>query len=367
MKDREAILYWIALALVPGVGDVIAKNLIAYCGDPKSVFKKRKHELLHIPGVGEQIAKAILAFSDFKKAEKECAFIEKHRIEVFPYLDEGYSQRLKSCNDAPLLLFSRGNPDFNKERFIAIIGTRRATEYGKSITETIVSGLAKYDVTVVSGLALGIDIAAHRCAIENQLQTIAVLAHGLNRIYPDRHQAAAKKMLEHGGLVTEFKSFDAFNKENFPRRNRIIAGMSDAVVVIESQLKGGALITAEIANSYNRDVFSVPGRANDACSSGCNFLIKSNKASMVESADDIAFFMNWGQEADQKPIQKNLPADLTEDEINIVELLKQHKSIHVDEISLATQWNGSKLAAVLLTLEINGMIKSLPGKLYRLS
>jgi DNA processing protein len=173
-------------------------------------------------------------------------------------------------------------------------------------------------------------------------------------------------MLENGGLVTEFKSFDAFNKENFPRRNRIIAGMSDAVVVIESQLKGGALITAEIANSYNRDVFSVPGRAGDEFSSGCNFLIKSNKASMVDSADDIAFFMNWNQEADKIPMRKNLPVDLTEDEMNIIEILKQHETIHVDEISSNTQWNGSKLAAVLLTLEINGVIKSLPGKMYRL-
>jgi DNA processing protein len=363
----KEILHEIALTLIPNIGDVLAKNLVSYCGSPQKIFKARKQELIRIPGIDEVRAKSIVGFKDFKAAETEVAFIEKNKIRALFYTDEAYPARLKGLADSPLMLYVKGNADLNNGRMIAIVGTRHASDYGRKQTENLVEDFGQYDVTIVSGLAYGIDICAHRAALRSNLPTLGVLGHGLNRIYPGQHRATAVKMLECGGLVTEFKSFDPFDKENFPKRNRIVAGLCDATIVVESAVKGGALITAEIANSYNRDVFALPGRVGDSYSEGCNYFIKTNKANLVECASDVAYLMGWQDKTSITPItQRQLFIELDENERIIVELLKAEGSVHVDQVSLHTNLFGSRLAAALLNLEFQGIIVSLPGKVYKL-
>jgi DNA processing protein len=280
--------FQLALTFIPNIGDVLAKNLVSYCGGPEKVFKAKKKDLIRVPGIDEVRAKSILDFDNWKDVEQEISFIAKNKIHSYFYLDEKYPARLKGLIDAPVMLYAKGNLELNAARTIAIVGTRHATDYGKQITDELIEGLHQFDATIISGLAYGIDIAAHRAALKHDLQNIAVLGHGLNRLYPGQHRSVAIKMLEHGGLVTEFKSMDAFEPQNFPKRNRIVAGLSDAVIVIESAANGGALITAEVANNYNRDVFCIPGRVGDKFSEGCNRFIRTNKANLIHNAEDVA-------------------------------------------------------------------------------
>ena len=366
MHDKN-LLSEIALTMIPGIGDVLAKNLVSYCGGPEKVFRAKKHHLLKVPGIDEVRAISILGFRDFKEVEKEVSFIEKNKIKALFYLDEEYPARLKGIADSPVLLYSKGNLNLNDGRVVAIVGTRHASDYGKKMTETLIEDLQKYKVTIISGLAYGIDICAHRAALNFHLPTVGVLGHGLNRLYPGQHRAVAVKMLEKGGLLTEFKSNDPFDKENFPKRNRIVAGISDATIVIESAVKGGALITAEVASSYNRDVFAMPGRVGDKYSEGCNFFIKTNKANLVECANDVAFLMGWQDQKTTPSRQKEIFIELNELEKNIVELLRSQSLMHVDEIGQKISLYGSQLAATLLSLEFKGVIASLPGKMYKLS
>ncbi len=365
----DSKLYQIALTLLPNVGSVLAKNLVAYCGSTEQVFKTGKTKLEKIPGIGKERAAAIASADVLKQAEKEISFITKYNIRPLFFTDADYPQRLKQCNDSPVLLYYKGHADLNTEKIVGVVGTRRCTDYGKEVTKKLIAGLSAQNTLVVSGLAYGIDIAAHKAALENNLKTVGVLAHGLNTIYPTQHKATAKDMVEQGGLLTEYISTNEMHPSNFPNRNRIVAGMCDAVVIVESAIEGGAVITANIANSYNRDVFAYPGKSSDKFSSGCNFLIKTYKAQMIESAEDLLTHMNWQQATPQsksKKQQQQLALTLSSEEQTIYSLLTEKETVGMDELAVKTNLNASILAATLLEMEINSLVMSLPGKQYKL-
>jgi len=366
----EKLKYCIALTLLPGVGPVLAKNLVSYCGSVEEVFKKGQTQLERIPGIGPERAKDIIPVEKeiFELAEKEVAFIHKQEINPLFYTDNDYPARLKNCDDAPPLLFFKGQCDFNSVRMVAIVGTRNATAYGKKITEQLVDDFAKHKVTVVSGLAYGIDIVAHKAAIKNNMPTIAVLAHGLDRIYPAVHKPIAEKMITDGGLLTEFISKTNPDRENFPSRNRIVAGMVDAVIVVESAAKGGALITAELANDYNRDVFAVPGNVGQEFSEGCNGLIRANKAALIESADQVAEMMLWNLNPEKKQEVRQLKIfhELKEEEKVLVSLLQEKGKLDIDSLTVHAKMPMSKVSSTLLNLEFAGVLKALPGKMFEL-
>ena len=363
----EDLIYKLALTLIPGVGSVNGKSLVAYCGGVKAVFMEKKRALLKIPGIGEQTINAIANHNVFGRAEEELAFIEKNKIAPLFYLDKEYPIRLKQCHDSPLMLFYKGTSELNAPKVVAMVGTRKATEYGRDMCRKIIEGLVEQNVLIVSGLAYGIDTWSHKAALDNKLETIGILGHGLDRIYPYANRALAEKMTESGGLLCEYMSNTMPDRENFPMRNRIIAGISDAVIVVEAGATGGALITAEIANSYNRDVFAVPGRLGDPHSEGCNKLIKINKAALIQSAKDISYLLNWNDEKDKKKsVQRQLFLDLSPDEELIVSTLREKGDMEVDTLLLETQLMPAKAASVLLNLEFEGVIRCLPGKVYRL-
>ncbi len=362
-------LYQIALTLLPGVGSVLAKNLVAYCGSAENVFKASKAKLEKIPLVGKERAGAIAAADVMKEAEEELKFVEKYNIRPLFYTDKEYPYRLKECADSPVLLYYKGNADLNAERIIGVVGTRRITDYGKEATKKLLADLTGQNILVVSGLAYGIDAAAHHAALENNLQTVGVLGHGLNTIYPKQNKAMATQMVGQGGLLSEYKSTDEMHPSNFPNRNRIVAGMCDALIVVESAKEGGAVITANIANSYNRDVFAYPGKSSDRFSSGCNFLIKTFKAKLIEDAEDLLREMNWQKQEEgkrAKPKQRQLALTLTGEEQKIYDLINEKTELAIDELADRSQINVSSLAATLLEMEMNSIIISLPGKRYKL-
>jgi DNA processing protein len=363
----EQLKYQIALTMLPGIGAVVAKQLVSYCGSVENIFKKKKANLERIPGIGTERASTITGHNVFEKAEKEVVFIRKHKITTLFYTDKEYPLRLKNCEDAPVLLFTRGKFEMNPQRLIAIVGTRNATGYGKSITEQLVTDLAKYNVTVISGLAYGIDIIAHRACLKNNIPTIGVLAHGLNRLYPQEHRTTAEKMLKNGGVLTEFTTTTKFAATNFPARNRIVAGMSDAVIMIESAIKGGSLITADIANGYNREVFAIPGKANEKYSQGCNEYIRLNKAALAENAEHIAELMGWntGVKTNIKK-QYEIFRELNGEEKLLVDLLKENGKTDIDTLTIKTGLPVHRISTTLLNLEFEGMLKALPGKMFEL-
>jgi DNA processing protein len=364
---QNELLYQVALTCLDKVGDIHAKSLIAYCGGAKAIFETSKAGLMHIPGIGEIIADSILENKTaLKEAEKELRFIEDNNIRPLFFTDPDFPRRLKFCNDGPVLLYYKGNANLNAEKIVAVVGTRTPSGYGLETTEKFISELRGSGILVVSGLAYGIDVLAHRCALNHDLDTIGVVGHGLDRIYPQGHENIASRMTKQGGLLTDFKSGTNPDAQNFPKRNRIVAGMCDALVVIESKREGGSLITATIANSYNKDVFAFPGRTNDVFSEGCNGFIKSNRAVLMESAADLFYVMNWNEvpEVKKKDKQIPLPINLSADEEKILKTFSQKKNLHMDEISYASSFPISKVAALLLQLEFSNIIKSLPGKMY---
>jgi DNA processing protein len=366
----ETLKYKIALTLIPNIGDILAKRLVAYCGSPEGVFKEKKQALEKISGIGAIYADSVRKVNDyvFKRAEEEMVFIEKNNITPLFYLDKNYPKRLTYCEDSPVMLYFKGNTDLNTQKVISIVGTREPTEYGKKVCEKLISDLAVYNVTIVSGLAYGVDICAHKAALESKLPTVCALAHGLNKIYPSVHQSIAQKMLEHGGWLSDFMSNTNPDKENFPKRNRIVAGIADATIVIESKKSGGSLITADIANSYSRDVFAFPGKVDDICSEGCNNLIKQNKAALIQSAADLIYIMGWEKTENKKTIQqRQLFIELKPEEETLVNVLKEKEQINIDDICLISKMPMSKVSSLLLSLEFSGMVKSLPGKIYRLN
>src|SRR5688572_3226807 len=364
-NQDELFIHRIALTLIEGVGDVLARQLVSYCGSVEAIFREKKRVLQKIPEIGPKTAASIAGFKNFDRARKELEFARKHNIEMLFYLDDNYPGRLKNCYDAPVLLFYKGTASLNHTRMVAIVGTRNASEYGKAFTTNLIEELAEMHVTVVSGLAYGIDIAAHKACVKREVETIGVLAHGLDRIYPQAHNPVARKMVGHGGLITEHVSGADPDRENFPKRNRIIAGLCDAVIVVEAAKKGGALITADIANSYNRDVFALPGRIDDTYSEGCNMLIKSNRAALIQSAADIRYVMGWDDSKKTKSnTQKQLFVELTPDEKIIFDFINANQPSAIDSIVSHAAMQPSKVAALLLNMEFAGVLKCLPGKQF---
>jgi DNA processing protein len=364
--EPNLLSYQMALTLIPGVGDVNGKRLVAYCGGAEAVFHESRTALLKIPGIGQNTVNSIVSQQVFHLVEKEILFIEKNEVEPLFFTDKNYPQRLLNCEDGPMLLYYKGTTNLNASRMIAFVGTRKATDYGRERCEEIISDLKVKDVVVVSGLAYGIDSCAHRKSVECGIDTIGVMGHGLDRIYPFQHQKLAMSMLENGGLLTEFPSGTNPDRENFPKRNRIVAGMCDAVIVIESGIKGGAMITATLANSYNRDAFAVPGRTNDEYSKGCNMLIKSNRAALAESAKDISYIMGWDDRKPNVKSQTSLFLELTGEEKKLLTLLNSKTAVGMDQLIAKSAMTPSKVASTLLNLEFEGLVKSLPGKLYKI-
>ncbi len=360
------------MSFIKGVGSTLSKSLIAYFGGAEEVFKASVTHLQKVPGIGTKTATSLNLNDALQRAELELAFVEKQGIDVIFYTDNRYPRKLKHCADAPILLYSKGNANLNTPHVVSVVGTRNATEYGRNLCKQLLEDLKQYDVLVVSGLAHGIDAAAHKESLRLEMPTVGVLGHGLDRLYPSQNRAIADKMIFNGGLLTEFPSGTKPERENFPKRNRIVAGMADVTVVVEAGIKGGALITAEIANSYNRDVFAFPGRINDEFSEGCNFLIRNNKAGLLSTAADLAFLMGWdsskttGQSTSQK--QFALPIDLNANERLIFETLHQHAvPLAIDDLSIKTNLPLSQLAMNLLNMEMQGYISARPGKTYAIS
>lgn len=363
-----ADLYKIALTKIPGVGDILAKQLVSYAGGVEKVFSLKEGQLKKIPLIGERTARAIVTHQALEDAERELAFVHQEGVQLLFYLDDTYPWRLKHSLDSPVLLYYRGEADLNSSRIIGIVGTRNITDYGKRVTERIIEEIAPFNPIVVSGLAYGVDIAAHRACLKHHLPTVGVVAHGLDQVYPGQHVHTAKKMLdEGGGWLTEFPIQTRPNRENFPRRNRIVAGMIDALIVVESAIKGGALITAELAHSYEKEVFAVPGRLQDAYSAGCNQLIQQLKAQIYVSGEQLAEELRWNgtQTLSLQPSADQLP--LSETEKSIYRLIQQYREVPIDKIAISLGIPVNKISASLLELEFKGLVRSLPGSRFALA
>jgi DNA processing protein len=365
---QKELVYQIALTLIPNIGDVNAKALVNHFESAQAIFHAPKKELEALDGIGSIRTDSIKKFKDLGRAEEEIEFIKKYNITPLFLTDKNYPQRLLNCYDSPPLLYYKGNADLNSSRIVAIVGTRNNDDYGKMICEKLIEELINEEVIIVSGLAFGIDSIAHKSSLKNNIQTIGVLAHGLDRIYPSQNTSLAKQMVSCGGLLTEFKSNTNPDRQNFPGRNRIVAGISDAIIVVESGIKGGSLITAELGNGYNKDVFAFPGRANDIKSDGCNYLIKNNKAGLITSADDLIENMGWKkiQKSPSKK-QKELFIELTKEEKIIVDILQLQEQVQIDELYFKSKLSSSEIAQALLMLEMQGVVSSLPGKIYKMN
>lgn len=370
LTEQEKICT-LALIHTPGVGAVTIRQLISHCGGAHKVFQADYRKLIHIPGIGEKVVRAILNKESLDLAEKEFDSCNNTATNLHFFTDSTYPARLKPLYDSPILLYSRGRFNFNMARTVGIVGTRQVSEYGKSVTETIIRELEPYNALIVSGLAFGVDITAHRACLKYNMPTIGVMASGLDVIYPSSHKKTASEMLENGGLVTENALATKPDFMRFPARNRIIAGLSDVTIVVESARKGGSLITVEFAQNYHRDVYAVPGMLGSVHSEGCNFLIRDNKASIFTSVEDMATAMGWEQNGDSpepaRPVQMQTSFEgFTQDEGQILALLKQKGTMQVDELAWQAGMHLNKLAALLLNLEFQGMVRSMPGKKYGL-
>lgn len=361
-------VYIIGLSMIPGIGSITARKLINSVGSAEAVFLEKKSAIRKIPGIGEFVAARITENRLLNNAEEEIRFIEKNNIKAVCFRDREYPDKLNQCPDGPVIIYVKGNVDFNTGKFISIVGTRTPTSYGINITKKLVGDFAQrnHKPVIVSGLAYGIDICAHKAALNNNFQTVAVLGHGMKYIYPVVHSSFSQKITEHGALVTDFPSYEKPERNNFIKRNRIIAGLSDATLIIESGVKGGALITADLADSYDRDVFAVPGRVGDTYSAGTNLLIKKNRASLAESCEDIEYMMGWGSKGQNASIQPELFNELPEDEQILLNLIAKEEKIEFDQLCIRTGIPVNKLSAYLLNLEFGGLIETAPGNIYTL-
>ena len=359
-------IFQLALSLINGIGSMNAKKLLAYVGSVEAIFKEKKQNLIKIPGIGKQLADEIENKEIFTKAEAELKFIDKHQITTYFYLDKDYPQRLKQCEDSPIILYYKGTSNLNHSKVISIVGTRKATQYGIENCKNLISTLVEngHQVIIVSGLAYGIDVAAHKYALKLGQETIAVLGHGLNTLYPAAHKKIAKEISQQGGLLTELPTTAVLDPAHFVKRNRIIAGLADATIVIESANKGGSLITAKIANSYNRDVFAFPGRIGDKYSEGCNHLIKTNQAALIESAADVEYILGWEIKKKEEAVQSQLFVELSDEEKIIVNILRERGKTPIDILSIQANMPVSKVSSILLKLEFSGSVLSYPGKVY---
>jgi DNA processing protein len=365
---NDHLKYLIALSLIQSVGSITARKLIAYTGSAEAVFKEKKSTLLRIPGIGSVLAERTSSPELIVKAEKEMEYCKKNEIHILSFYDKEFPIRLKTCEDAPLVLYYKGENVFSNPKIISMVGTRKATPYGNDLINKFISELSQKfpDTIIVSGLAYGIDYQSHKAALKYGLKTVAVLAHGLHTVYPWEHKNMAISIRENGCLLSDFTSGMDPERNNFIKRNRIIAGLSDATIVVESGLKGGSLITADIAGSYNRDVFAFPGRVNDEMSSGCNQLIKKHKAGMIENCADLEYFMLWNAgNSNKTELQRKLFVELTEEEEQVMEYLKSNDKCGLDSLSIKLNIPLSKLSALLLNLEFEGLVHVLPGNFYK--
>ncbi len=357
--------------MINGVGDILARHLLEVLGDAEAVFTEKSRALAKVPGVGDSIIAEIKRADVLLRAERELAFARKNDISIYFLGDANYPRRLLECPDAPVLFYFKGHADLDAARVISVVGTRRASVYGQELTERLLRDLSAIfpDLLIVSGLAYGIDICAHRNALRFQLPTVGVLAHGLDRIYPSAHRSTAVEMLERGGLLTDFPSGTNPDRPNFIRRNRIVAGIADATIVVESAEKGGSLITADIAFSYGRDVYTFPGRVTDVNSRGCNNLIRQNKGGLISCADDLISAMRWDVARDVKdlPIQAQLLFPENTENERILSFLRERKESHINELSVALGLPVHQLSSILFEMELDGKIKSMPGSIYKLN
>lgn len=366
LNTSRDLYYNIALTFVKDVGAVTARKLVEHYGSTEEVFNRPLKELKAISGLGETRTKGFKDETIFSRVEEELKFIEEHNLKVYWFRNDDYPERLKHCTDAPVLMYYSGNADISPQKIVAVVGTRKYTDYGQRACEKLIEGLAGTGILITSGLAHGIDTIAHKVALKHGLPTIGVLGLGMDKMYPAANRKLANEMKENGGLLTEYSSGTPGDKANFPMRNRIVAGMSDVTVVVESDVKGGALITARLADSYNRDVAAFPGRVFDSKSSGCNELIRTNIASMITSADDLLELMNWKTGQKKKQVQKQLFINLNPEEQMLYDALSAKDQLHADELLHQCNMTNSKLAATLLGMEMQGLVKALPGKYYRL-
>ena len=362
--DKSELLYILALQHLPNLGDSTAKKLLRHLGSAEEIFKAKKQDLLKIDGVGEIKLSGIKDAEHLHAAEEELKFIQSNKINYHYYKEPDYPEKLKHCQDSPILLFSRGNINLQNKKIISIVGTRKITTQGIAFCEQLIEDLAPIDPVIVSGFAYGVDITAQKAAVKHNLQTIGCLAHGLNQIYPRVHSRYVDAIEENGGFFTDFWSSDDFDRNNFLKRNRIIAGLSEATIVIESAEKGGSLVTADIANSYDREVFAVPGRPGDLQSRGCNNLIKFQNAHLLASAADLIYILNWSTDPNNKAVQKLLFVELEPDEQIIYDYLEANGKQQLDLIALNCQFPTYKAAGLLLEMELKGAIRPLPGKLF---
>jgi DNA processing protein len=358
------LFYVLALQKVEGIGDINAKKLLAHFGTAEEIFRTKPAKIASIDGIGSVLLKNLRHKSVFEKAEKEFRFIEENKIDAVFFREDSYPERLRYCIDSPILLFTSGNIDLKARKIISIVGTRQITSYGAEFCRKLIADLSPLNPVIVSGFAYGVDIVAHQAAIENNLQTVGVIAHGLNQVYPKIHKKFVSKIENNGGFITEFWSSSNPEKENFVKRNRIVAGISEATIVIESAEKGGSLITANMANDYNRDVFAVPGRVSDKLSQGCNNLIKTQKANLLTSAADLLYILNWDLDRQIKPVQKQLFVDLDNDEQKIYDFLQKNGKELLDSIALECGLPIFKMSSTLLNMELKGVVRPLPGKLF---
>ena len=365
MNMNTQLIYQIAVTLIPGIGDISGKRFISYCGSAEAVFQEKRKSLEKINGMREVTLDALSNPKEIlKRAEQEVSFIEKNGIQPLFYQDPGYPRRLLQCDDSPMMLYYKGKANLNATRVVSIVGTRNITDYGKEVCVKLVNDLVDEQVLVVSGLAYGVDTIAHRTSVKVGIPTVGVLGNGFQQIYPAANKKLAEEMLENGGLLTECMSGTQPDRENFPRRNRIIAGMADAVIVIESALKGGSLITADLANSYSRDVFAYPGRVMDLYSQGCNYLIRTNRAHLMESIAELRYVMRWERRQPEER-QTSIFREFTEEEKKILECFNDNGIASLDDLIVHTELPTTKLASLLLNLEFDGILKALPGKRYQ--
>lgn len=366
MLSKNELRYTLALQRTPNLGDISAKKLLRKMGSAEEIFKEKKSNLAKIDGIGLVRLRDINPKRQLEEADEELRFIEDNNIDFSYFKDKTYPEKLKHCIDGPILIFHRGNIDLVGKKIISIVGTRKITSYGNTFCQKLIEELAPLNPVIVSGLAYGIDICAHKAAIENKLQNVACLAHGLNQIYPKNHKRYVEEIEENGGFITDFWSSDPFDRNNFLKRNRIIAGLSEATIVIESAEKGGSLVTADIAHSYDREVFAVPGRATDSQSRGCNNLIKQQKAQVLTNAADIIYMLDWELKEAKKPKQTQLFVELNEEEKIIFRFLKEKDKELLDIIALECNIPAYKAASILMNMELKGVIRPLPGKLFQL-
>jgi len=364
--NSEDLLYALALQHIPNLGDSTAKKLLRKFENAENIFREKKSNILKIDGIGTTRIRELNDPKHLKAAEQELKFIQQNNIQTHYFQDNSYPDKLKHCLDAPILLFSRGNINIKAKRIISVVGTRQITLPGISFCERFIEDLAALDPVIISGFAYGVDITAQRAAVKNKLQTIGCLAHGLNQIYPKSHKKYMAEIEENGGFFTDFWSTDKFDRNNFLKRNRIIAGLSEATVVIESAEKGGALVTADIANSYDREVFAVPGRPSDKFSIGCNNLIKAQQAHVLTSAADLVYILNWQIEEKQKSVQKQLFVELEVEEQILYDFLRTEGKTELDQVALHCKLPTFKAASLLLNLELKGAVRPLPGKLFEI-